>query len=198
MRAPDCFDPRRRIQSHPRWTVSHYDIDWIPDFRPCGHGVWCDTRRVGKRCAGSVEAVFVQLIRESPVPELGCVWAGVDVRHRAVRQGYLVNAFVQICHAFHFRSAIGRRPQVPRGVDTSVGFFTAETGGLTALWVLLAMRKDKIAVQGEIVVSGYHQLAGTRCSVCRPTCCVSSELTPVHLSRLAYQASCGILQASQS
>jgi len=57
-----------------------------------------------------------------------------------------VNAFVEICYAFGFRSAVGRRPEVSRGVDTSVGFFTAETRGLTALRVLLAMGKYKVAI----------------------------------------------------
>ena len=74
--------------------MRHHDIDGVPGFRSGGHGIGSDTRRVGKRCAGSVETVFVQLIWERPVPELGRVRAGVDVRHCAVGQGDLVHAFV--------------------------------------------------------------------------------------------------------
>lgn len=136
--------------------MRHHDIDRIPSFRPSRHGIRRNTRRVRERCSRPIEAVFVQLVRERPVPELGRVRTGVDVRDCAVGQGDLVGAFVEVRYAFCSRSAGGRCPEVSRGVDAGVGCFAAEIGGLAALGVLVAVGEDEVAVEGEVVVSSYY------------------------------------------
>lgn len=61
------------------------------------------------------------LVRERPVAELGRVGRGVDVRHRAVGQGDLVDSFVEVSHAFEAGAALGRGPEVAGGFDAQVG-----------------------------------------------------------------------------
>lgn len=126
--------------------MRHHDIDGVSNFRPRRHGIRSDARRVRERGAGPVEAVFVQLVGERPVPELGRVGAGVDIRHCAVGQGDLVDAFIEVRYTFEASAASGRGPEVSGGVDAGVGLFAAKTGGLAALRVLLAVGGDEIAV----------------------------------------------------
>jgi hypothetical protein len=159
MRTPNCFNPRRRIQPLPRRAMRHDNINWICGFRSGRNRVRRNIRRIRERCARSVEAVFVHLVRESPVPELGRVRAGVDICYCSVGQRDLVNTFVKICYAFQSRSAIVSRPQVSRSIHPSVSLFVAEAGRLATLGILLAVSDDEVTVQGEIVVPSYHQFA---------------------------------------
>ena len=126
--------------------MRHHDVDRISNFRPRRHGVRSNTRRVRERCARSVKAVFVQLVGEGPVPELGRVGAGVDGGKCTVWEGDLVHAFVEVDYTFEASAAGGRGPEISGGVDAGVGLFAAKIGGLPALRVLLAVGEHKVAV----------------------------------------------------
>jgi hypothetical protein len=128
-------------------------------LRSSRHRIRRNICRVRERCVGSVEAVFVQLVRKCPVPELRRVRARVDIHQCTVGQRDLMDAFVKIRYSFLLRTTVGSRPQVSCGVDASVGLLAGHAWGLAALRISRTMRRDKVTIQGEIVVSGYYQFS---------------------------------------